>query len=61
VGATDLPPCPHCYSPATARDDERVRVAVDPFGLEDALLDSREAREGIRGETLVAFALLGKP
>jgi Fe-S-cluster containining protein len=60
VGETDLAPCPHCYR-ACGLADDAVRVVVDPKGFEDHLLEDLEAREGGRGETLVAFALLGKP
>ncbi|MGB9605252.1 MAG: hypothetical protein ACPL88_05150, partial [Bryobacteraceae bacterium] len=49
----DLPPCGLCFHGATPEQIEACRVAVDPEGLEDALLE-----ELGEGETLIAFALL---
>jgi Fe-S-cluster containining protein len=61
LGGVDLAPCPHCFGPASAEDIARCRAAPDPEGREDALLADLEAREGRRGDTLIAFALLGSP
>lgn len=59
LGGVDLDACPYCFGPATPEDVERCRARPDPGGREDALLDALEARPGRRGETVIAFALLG--
>jgi Fe-S-cluster containining protein len=61
IGDEDLPPCPHCFEPTPEPLLEALRVEPDPEGLEDALLDALERAEGVRSETVVAFALLGQP
>lgn len=58
-GGEDLPPCAFCFGPFPAEDAERYRAAPDPEGREDSLLSALEARTGLGGETLIAFALLG--
>lgn len=59
LGRVDLDPCPYCFGPASAEDIERCRARPDPEGREDALLDALDGRPGRRGETVIAFALLG--
>jgi Fe-S-cluster containining protein len=59
AGQDDLPPCRLCFVGASARTIERSRVAIDPEGLEDRLLQrlQRDGRPAIP-ETIVAFALV---
>jgi Fe-S-cluster containining protein len=61
LGGVDLAPCPYCFGPAPAKDLERYRAVPDPEGREDALLAELEARLGRRGDTFIAYALLGLP
>jgi Fe-S-cluster containining protein len=61
IGDTDLPPCPYCFAQAPASEIERCRATPDPAGREDRLLRRLETRSGLSGETLIAFALLGRP
>ncbi len=51
-----LPPCRLCYKGATADEIKAGRVAVDPDGIEDVLLDQL-AVSGLKGHTIVAYAL----
>lgn len=62
VGREDQPPCRLCFVGAGDREIERCRVALDPGGLEDRLLQ-RLWREGepAASETLIACALAGDP
>jgi Fe-S-cluster containining protein len=61
VGDEDLPGCPHCFGPCSPERTEAIRVEPDPEGLEDALVDAVERELGVRGETVVALALVGLP
>jgi Fe-S-cluster containining protein len=61
LGGVDLAPCPFCFGPASAEDLERCRAVPDPEGREDVLVAALEARLGIRGDTIIAFALTGRP
>ncbi len=61
IGGEDLPACPFCFAPCSAEETEALRVEPDPEGLEDALVDRLERDEGVAGETIIAFALLGMP
>lgn len=61
IGGQDLPSCPFCFAAAPPADLERCRAHPDPAAAEDALLAAVERRLGLRGETLVAFALAGRP
>jgi Fe-S-cluster containining protein len=61
IGGIDLPPCPFCFAAAPPADLERCRVTPDPEGREDALVGELERRLHRRGETIVAFALAGRP
>jgi Fe-S-cluster containining protein len=51
--------CELCYRGATDEQIAACQVAVDPDGLEAELIDKLERTAGPRGETIVAFALLG--
>lgn len=57
LGQEDLPPCGLCFQGASAGEIEACRVAMDPDGIEDAVLAELEAACGVAGETIVAFAL----
>jgi hypothetical protein len=61
IGDEELPACPFCFAPCTPEETEALRVEPDPEGLEDAIVDQLEREEGLTGETVVAFALLGLP
>lgn len=61
IGGVDLPPCPFCFGAAPPSEREGCRAAPDPEGREDALVEELERRLHVRGETLVAFALAGRP
>lgn len=61
IGGVDLPPCPYCFAAASPREIERCRAAPDPEGREDALVLELERRLHLRGETVIAFALSGRP
>jgi len=61
LGGVDLAPCPYCFGPAPAEDVERCRAVPDREGREDGLLAELEVRLGRRGDTFIAFALLGLP
>ena len=61
LGGEDLAPCPYCFGPASPAEVERCRAVPDPDGREDALLAALEARLGFRGDTVIAFALTGRP
>lgn len=57
LGREDLPPCRLCFQGASAGEIEACRVAMDPDGIEEAVLAELEAACGAVGETIVAFAL----
>ncbi len=57
LGQDDLPPCRLCFQGASAGELEVCRVAMDPDGIEDAVLAELEAACGAAGQTIVAFAL----
>jgi Fe-S-cluster containining protein len=61
IGGVDLPPCPFCFAAAPPARLERCRAHPDPAGREDALVEALEERLHRRGETLVTFALAGRP
>jgi Fe-S-cluster containining protein len=61
LGGTDLPPCPFCFAAAPPAEIERCRATPDPEGREDALVGELERRLHVRGETVVALALAGRP
>jgi Fe-S-cluster containining protein len=56
IGDDALPPCRLCFTAATPDEIDRARVVIDPDGEEDRLLRDLE-RQGIAGDTIVAFAL----
>ena len=58
LAGTDLAPCPYCFGPASDEDIGRCRAIPDPEGRELALLEQLEARLGLSGDTLIAFALV---
>jgi Fe-S-cluster containining protein len=51
--------CELCYRGATDEQIAACQVVVDPDGLEPELIDQLEWTGNQRGETIVAFALLG--
>jgi Fe-S-cluster containining protein len=51
--------CELCYRGATDEQIAACEVVVDPDRLESELIDQLERTTGPRGETIVAFALLG--
>lgn len=53
-----LDPCELCYAGASPAQIEACRVDFDPDGLEAMLVAELEAA-GLRGQTIVAFALAG--
>jgi len=53
--------CELCYRGATDEQIAACTVAIDPAGLEDQLLDHLAAAGGLRGHTIVAFALHFSP
>lgn len=57
----NLASCGSCFGPASDEERERCRAFPDPEGHEDAILSEVEARSGRTGETLIAFALAGRP
>ena len=61
IGETDLAPCPYCFRDAPPADIERCRARPDPEGREDAIVAELERRLGLRGDTIIAFALAGLP
>ncbi len=54
IGAEDLPPCRLCFVGCGPAEIETFRVEPDPEDLEGALLAGER-------ETIVAFALAGRP
>jgi Fe-S-cluster containining protein len=58
IGSQDLPACALCFQ-GTDEDAELCRARLDRQGEEGALLD-QPATRGIRGETIVAFAMAGE-
>lgn len=52
-----LPPCHLCFQGAAPERIEACRVAPDPEGIEDRLLDEIEGDGAPRAHTLIAFAL----
>jgi Fe-S-cluster containining protein len=61
IGTADLPACRFCFGVGAAADVERCRARPDPDGQEDRILSDLEARLGVHGETLIAFAVVGRP
>jgi Fe-S-cluster containining protein len=51
--------CELCYHGATEEQIAACEMAVDPDGLEARLVEEVERSSGLRGKTLVAFALAG--
>jgi Fe-S-cluster containining protein len=52
-----LDPCELCYQGAEPAQIEACRVDFDPDGVEAMLLEELEAATGLRGQSIVAFAL----
>ncbi|AXC10532.1 protein of unknown function UPF0153 [Acidisarcina polymorpha] len=50
--------CELCYHGATPEEIAACEMVPDPDDLESQLLDQAERNNGVRGETVVAFALL---
>lgn len=61
IGGVELPPCPFCFAEATPAEIERCRAAPDPAGHEAALVEELQRRLHLHGETIIAFALAGRP
>jgi len=53
--------CELCYAGASDEQIAQCRVEIDPDGLEAQLLDELERSAGLRGQTIVAFALTASP
>jgi Fe-S-cluster containining protein len=53
--------CELCYPGATDEQIAACRVEIDPDGLETQLLEELEQTTGLRGQTMVAFALTASP
>jgi len=51
--------CELCFHGATDEQIAACEVEVDPDGLESTLLREVEGAAGVRGDTIVAFALMG--
>lgn len=51
--------CELCYHGATEQQIAACEMVVDPDGLEARLVEEVERSSGLRGKTLVAFALAG--
>jgi Fe-S-cluster containining protein len=56
IGPEDLPPCPLCFTAASAARVESCRVTPDPDDAARVTLREVEERDGA-GDTVVAFAL----
>jgi Fe-S-cluster containining protein len=50
--------CELCYHGATAEEIAACEMVPDPDGIEAVLVEQLEERSGVRGKTLVAFALI---
>jgi Fe-S-cluster containining protein len=59
IEGAPLPPCRLCFTDASAGKIDACRVEVDCSDLEAPMLAFLESRDGLAGETLVAFALAG--
>src|SRR5581483_107647 len=57
TGEDTLGACELCYVGATEQQMIECEVEIDPAGLETELLDALDA-QGLRGITIVAFALI---
>lgn len=57
VAGEPLNHCELCYAGASPEQIEACRVDLDPDGVEALLLDELETATGLRGQTIVAFAL----
>jgi Fe-S-cluster containining protein len=51
--------CELCYHGATAEEIAGCEMVPDPDNLEPVLVEELEQRTGVRGKTIVAFALTG--
>jgi hypothetical protein len=49
--------CELCYHGASAEEIAACEMVPDPEGLEAILVEDLEKRMGVRGKTIVAFAL----
>jgi Fe-S-cluster containining protein len=49
--------CELCYHGASDEEIAACEMEVDPDGLEEKLVKKVEARTGVRGQTIIAFAL----
>jgi len=49
--------CELCYHGATAEEIAACEMVPDPEGMEAVLVEELEERSGLRGKTLIAFAL----
>lgn len=50
--------CELCFSGATAAEIAACEMIPDPEGIEDAVTEEAEIAVGVRGRTIVAFALI---
>jgi Fe-S-cluster containining protein len=58
IGADSMAICELCYRGASDEEIATCEVEVDPENLESRLVQELETSTGVRGETIVAFALL---
>jgi Fe-S-cluster containining protein len=56
-GSESLGVCNLCFQSATDGEIAACEVEIDPEGLEAELLEALEKTSGLRGQTIVAFAL----
>ncbi len=59
-GSVSLPPCHLCFPGATHENCRDCEAVPDPRGKETRLIRALARRLGVKGDTVVAFALEGK-
>ena len=59
-GADAIGVCELCFEGASEADIAACEVEVDPGGMESDLLEELAKTTGARGQTIVAFALIGE-
>jgi len=52
--------CELCFQGATSKEIAACEMELDPEGIEDAVTEEAEIATGVRGRTIVAFALLSR-
>lgn len=61
IGGDPQPPCTLCFETVDEGDLEPYRVALDPQGLEETLLDALQRSGASAASTLIAWALVEPP